>query len=93
MVAGKYPPGFPLALGEPPSPDRVNRADVLTHGIDVRFHPMTKLPLENGSGALPDDEQAFQIHLPHILRRDGIDAARAMYARLTGAKPQLVTGD
>jgi hypothetical protein len=79
MVAGRLPVGFPLLLGEPPSVD-VNRMDVLVYGIDVRFHPITKLPLENGSGALPDDEQALQIHLPHILRRDGIAAARAIYA-------------
>jgi hypothetical protein len=67
--------------------------DVLVHGIDIRFHPLTKLPLEDGSRALPDDEQALQIHIPHILKTQGIAAARAMCARLTGAKPQLVEND
>jgi hypothetical protein len=92
-MQGQYPKGFPLALGSPPSVDRVNRMDVLVHGVDIRFHPITKMPLESGSGCLPDDEQALQIHLPHILKTQGITAARAMYARLTGQKPKLVTGE
>jgi hypothetical protein len=37
-----------------------------------------------------DDEQALTIHVPHILKTQGIAAARAMHAKLTGAKPQLV---
>jgi hypothetical protein len=90
MVAGnKWTDGFPLGLGESPSVDRVSRTDVLVYGASVRFHPITKLPLEDGSRALPDHEQALR-HLKIIEARDGRDAALAIYAKLTNAKPRLV---
>jgi hypothetical protein len=76
------PDGYPVAIGEPPSVDRVNRRDFLVHGIDIRFHPTTKLPLQNGSGAMPDDEQAWRTHLPLILQTQGRAAYEAMKAKL-----------
>lgn len=35
-------------------------------GDDYRVHPITKMPLEQASGALPDDLQAQNNHLPRI---------------------------
>ena len=79
------PDGYPVAIGEPPSVDHTNRRDFLTYGIDIRFHPITKLPLQNGSGALPDNEQAMRTHLPLIFQTQGRAAYEAMKAKLEKA--------
>jgi hypothetical protein len=52
-------------------------------GRDVKFHEITGLPLQQGEGCLPPDEQALVIHLPLIAQRDGLAAAQAMHAKLT----------
>jgi hypothetical protein len=100
MVAGQHPPGFPLDLDpkrDAPANergksdcDRVDRMTQLVYGHAVRFHPVTKLPLQQGSGALPDDEQALQIHLPLIAQAHGMAAAQAMHAKLTKSPPEVI---
>lgn len=37
-----------------------------TFGRDPPIHPVTKMPLERGSGALPDHLQAYRIHVPSL---------------------------
>jgi hypothetical protein len=100
MVAGQNPPGFPVSLDPkrdvPPNErgksdcDTIDRLTRAVYGHDVRFHPITKLPLQQGSGALPDDEQALQIHLPLIAQTHGMAVAQAMHARLTKAPPHVI---
>lgn len=51
----------------------------------MRTHPITGLMLEDGSGALPDEEQARRIHIPFIRRTQGDAAADAMLAKLDDA--------
>ena len=58
----------------------------LVFGQNARLHPITKLPLESGSGCLPDDLQARLVHLPVIAREQGQAAAQAMLALLDAAK-------
>jgi hypothetical protein len=93
MVAGQPPKGFPLNI-EPPrdvptnqlgasDADKVNRNTAAVFGHDVKFHEITREPLQQGSGSLPPDEQALAIHLPLIAQRDGLATAQAMHARLT----------
>lgn len=57
----------------------------LVFGADARIHPVTGMPLENGSGALPDKQQAL-IHLAHIAREQGKDVADAMLDKIVGAE-------
>jgi hypothetical protein len=40
-------------------------------GHDYTVQPITKMPLERGSGALPDDLQAQNVHLPTIWQMQG----------------------
>jgi hypothetical protein len=91
MVAGRHPDGFPLAPPKPgePTVEQVDRMTTLVFGPDVKLHPITRRPLENGSGALPPDDQARHVHVPHILKTHGIAAARAVLAKLDAAmKPK-----
>jgi hypothetical protein len=102
MVAGQHPPGWPLNLDpkrDVPDNQRgasdcdtVDRTTRAVFGHDVRFHPITKLPLQSGSGhcAQSDDEQALTIHLPLIAQRDGVEAAQAMRAKLTKAPAEVI---
>lgn len=98
MVAGRHPPGYPVNI-EPKRDvpenqrgasdcDTIDRMTRAVYGHDVRFHPITGLPLQSGSShcAQSDDEQALAIHLPLIAKRDGLAAAQAMHAKLTAAK-------
>lgn len=48
----------------------------------TRIHPITGMALEDGYGALPDDEQAVRIHVPYLEQWFGKAAADAMRARL-----------
>ena len=91
MVAGRYPEGFPLAPPKPgePTVDHVDRMTTLVYGADVKLHWASKMPIENGSGCLPPDEQVRRLHVPIILERHGIAAARAVLAKLDAAtKPK-----
>lgn len=53
-------------------------------GEDAKLHPITMMPLEQGSGALPHDQQA-QIHCDYIERTQGKLAADAMRAKVAAA--------
>jgi hypothetical protein len=93
MVAGRNPPGWPLNLERKRDVpvnqrgasdcDTVDRNTAAVFGHDVKFHEITGEPLQQGSGSLPPDEQALQIHVPLIAQRDGAAAAQAMHAKLT----------
>ena len=54
-------------------------------GDNAERHPITGLPIELGSGALPPDEQARRVHLPYIARTQGISVAEAMLVELDAA--------
>jgi hypothetical protein len=54
-------------------------------GADAVLHPITGMVVEQGSGALPRDQQARQVHLPEILKTQGRDAAAAMLLKLDAA--------
>src|SRR5690242_6038347 len=96
MVAGRHPPEYPLNIAPKrdvpenqrgaSDADKVDRATQAVFGSDVQCHEITGLPLQQGSGALPPDEQAFKSHLPLIAQRDGLAAAQAMHAKLMAAK-------
>ena len=58
----------------------------LVFGSDAKRHEITGMILEQGSGALSPDEQAWRVHLPEIARTQGQAAAQAMLARLDAAK-------
>lgn len=51
-------------------------------GSDAVRHPITGMILEQGSGALPPDEQARRVHLPFIAQTQGIAVAEAMLIKL-----------
>ena len=53
----------------------------------MRIHPITGLPLEDGSGALSDDQQALLIHIPYIEQTQGKAIADAMRAKLLQPAP------
>jgi hypothetical protein len=40
-------------------------------GVDAKRHEITGMVLEQGSGALPPDEQARLVHLPQIAATQG----------------------
>jgi hypothetical protein len=71
-----------------PAADRVDRrsADERTFGLGVRYHVITKLPLEQAGqgveGSPPDDWQATNMHIPFIRQRDGDVIADATLFRL-----------
>ncbi len=96
MVAGRHPPGYPVNITPKrdvpenqrgaSDADKVDRTTQAVFGADVKFHEITGLPLQQGSGCMPPDEQALKTHLPLIAQRDGLEAAQAMYAKLMAAK-------
>jgi hypothetical protein len=51
-------------------------------GADAKRHEITGMILEQGSGALPPDEQARRVHLPYIARTQGVAVAEAMLIKL-----------
>jgi hypothetical protein len=61
----------------------LTQAQRLVYGADAKLHPVTGMPLENGSGALPDKQQAL-MHLAHIAREQGKDVADAMLDKIVG---------
>ena len=64
----------------------------LVFGQNARLHPITKMPLEMGSGCLSDDMQARLVHLPVIARTQGNAAAQATLMQLDAAERQLRAG-
>jgi hypothetical protein len=75
-------------LAHLPRPDQHNPDlgihQKLFYGFDAKLHPITGMVLEQGSGALPADEQARRMHIPEIARTQGRAAAMAMLRRLDG---------
>jgi hypothetical protein len=61
----------------------------LVFGSNAKRHEITGLPLEQGSGALPPDDQARRVHLPYIARTQGPAAAEAVLIRLNAAERKL----
>jgi hypothetical protein len=58
-----------------------SRMEKNVFGFDVRLHPITGMPIEQGSGALPDDEQAL-LHCDAIEKAHGRELADAMRWKL-----------
>lgn len=58
----------------------------------MRIHPITGMPLEDGSGAWPDDQQALVLHCGYIEQTQGKEAADAMrgkvHAFMTGEQTE-----
>jgi len=50
----------------------------------MRTHPITGMQLEDGIGALSDDDQARILHCAYIEQVEGKEAADAMRAKLAG---------
>jgi hypothetical protein len=92
MATGQHPKGYPVDLSPrrtvPPEQagasdcDKIDRMTLAVFGHDMKFHAITGLPLQQGSGSLPPDEQALRDHLPRIMERDGIAVAREILAKL-----------
>jgi hypothetical protein len=59
--------------------------EAIVFGNDAQLHPITKMPLEQGSGAHSPRDQAFLVHLPEIARLHGKAAADAMRQKLIDA--------
>ena len=62
-------------------PEPGNRINELVFGADVSFHPVTKMAIQRGSGALSIPEQARQ-HLSVIAQHRGLDVAREIKRKL-----------
>jgi hypothetical protein len=100
MVVGRNPTGYPVNIGPnrdvpvnqrgASDCDRVDRMTQAVFGHDVRFHEISREPLQQGSGSLPPAEQALTIHLPLIAQRDGVAAAQAMHAKLTNPPAHVI---
>lgn len=71
--------------------DPVTGAERNVFGADATYHDITGMPLENGRGALPHDQQAM-LHCDVIEQRDGKAAADAMRAKLKAAKSKGAEG-
>jgi hypothetical protein len=59
--------------------------EAIVFGDDATLHPITHMPLEQGSGALSPRDQAFLVHLPELARLHGKAAADAMRQKLIDA--------
>ena len=62
-----------------------SQAEKNVFGHDVKLHPVTRMPIEQGKGALPADEQAWA-HCVYIEQHHGKEMADAMRAELRGEK-------
>jgi hypothetical protein len=71
----KFDPNAPLVYLE------ADQATKNTYGHDVRIHPVTKMPIEQGSGALPEHQQVLN-HIAAVEREQGSKAANAMRKKL-----------
>jgi hypothetical protein len=64
---------------------QASQAEKNIFGGDVKLHPITRMPLEQGIGCLPPDVQAENVHLPEIERMHGRAAAENMRRKLNDA--------
>ena len=55
-------------------------------GSDAKRHEITGMILEQGSGALPADEQARRVHLPYIASTQGAAVAADLLNKLNAAE-------
>ena len=62
-----------------------SQAEKNTFGADVKLHPITKMPLEQGRGALPHDQQAM-MHCDVIEHQHGKHHADAMRRELAASR-------
>jgi hypothetical protein len=74
-TAERFDPNAPVVYLE------ADQATKNIYGDNVRIHPVTKMPLEQGSGALPDHLQ-IQNHLTTIERDQGLKVADDMRNKL-----------
>jgi hypothetical protein len=58
-----------------------SQAEKNTFGDDVKLHPVTLMPLEQGHGALPADQQAM-FHIRQVEAKDGEAAADVMRKKM-----------
>jgi hypothetical protein len=65
----------------PPKETELTAHEAQVFGAHARLHPISRLPLELGAGALSADEQFLRQHLPTIRRERGDAAAKAMFAK------------
>jgi hypothetical protein len=66
-----------------PDPTRkLSVTEAHVFGADAVIHPITNMPLEQGSGALPVDVQAAVVHVAEIERREGRAAADIVRKKL-----------
>lgn len=72
--------------------DPVTGADRNVFGANSAYHDITGMPLENGRGALPIDQQAL-LHCNVIEQREGKAAADAMRAKLKAAPSKGSAGN
>ena len=67
----------------PQDPNRkLTPIEVRTYGADAKIHSITGEVIEQGSGALPPDMQAANVHVLEIERRDGKAAADEVRRKL-----------
>jgi hypothetical protein len=87
MTAGLFASG---QLCPPPADgSALHVHDQMVYGADAKLHPVTLMPLEQGSGAHAPDDQALLVHLPEIERTQGKAAADAMRIKLSGSARRL----
>ncbi len=67
----------------------LNLTERLVFGEEATRHPITGIPIELGSGALPADQQAI-LHCQVIEETEGRAAADAMRKKLADAKAARV---
>jgi hypothetical protein len=76
-----------------PADHPLNRDEARIYGANARRHPVTGMPLEQGSGCLPDDHQAVLVHLPEIARHFGPEVAAEVRRKLELASRPLAKKD
>jgi hypothetical protein len=77
---------------EAPTRPDMTRMEMRVFGVDSKLHPITNMPLEQGVGAWPPDQQAL-LHCQIIEERDGKPAADAMRRKLiVAARPIVAAG-
>jgi hypothetical protein len=61
---------------------KLSPTEVKIYGADAKIHPVTGEVIEQGSGALPIDQQALIVHCAEIERREGKFAADEVRRKL-----------
>jgi hypothetical protein len=67
----------------PLDPNRkLSPTEIMVYGADAKIDPRTGEVIEQGSGALPIDQQALFVHCAEIERREGKAAADEVRRKL-----------